>query len=151
MKIVSTIALISINETVIVQMLSFLIFLFLINRFMFRPLRNVMSERDAYIRQMKHEINAAEKDVLDYTRQIEAKKEAVRTEAFDAVREMELSGRKQADEIIFSVREEIAVEREAILKQINAQITSAREETKKEAENLAVDIIERVLERRLAI
>ena len=150
MKIVSTIALISINETVIVQMLSFLIFLFIINRLMFRPLRRVMSERDRYIQKMQDEISGAKEEVLNYTQQIEEQKEAVRAEAFGAVKEMELSGRKQADEIIFSAREEIVAEREATLKKINAQITTARKDTKKEAERLAVDIIERVLKRRLA-
>ena len=39
MQIISNIALISINETLVVQLISFLIFLFIINRIMFRPLR----------------------------------------------------------------------------------------------------------------
>ena len=45
MQIITNIALISINETLIVQLLSFLIFLFIINRVMIRPLRGVMSDR----------------------------------------------------------------------------------------------------------
>jgi len=45
MQIVSNVALISINETMVVQLISFLIFLFVINRVMFRPLRESMHER----------------------------------------------------------------------------------------------------------
>ena len=37
MEIVSKIALITINETLVIQLVSFLIFLFVINRMMFRP------------------------------------------------------------------------------------------------------------------
>ena len=45
MQIISNIALISINETLIVQLISFLIFLFVINRIMFRPLRKTVGPR----------------------------------------------------------------------------------------------------------
>ena len=41
MQIVSVEALLSINETLIFQLLSFLIFLFIIKRMMFRPLRGI--------------------------------------------------------------------------------------------------------------
>ena len=53
MHIISNIALISINETLFVQLLSFLIFLFIINRIMFRPLKRVMNVRVDYIDQIK--------------------------------------------------------------------------------------------------
>ena len=49
MEVVSTIGLITINETVIIELISFLIFLFLINRIMFRPLQDIMGEREAHI------------------------------------------------------------------------------------------------------
>ena len=54
MHIVSNIALISINETLIIQLVSFLIFLFLINRIMFRPLSHVMVERENHLTRFPH-------------------------------------------------------------------------------------------------
>ena len=53
MQIVSNVALISINETFLVQLISFLIFLFIINRVMIRPLRGVMREREEYVEKLK--------------------------------------------------------------------------------------------------
>ena len=61
MQIISNIALISINETVIIQVISFLIFLYIINRIMFRPLRNVMADRENHIKMLQQDIVAAEK------------------------------------------------------------------------------------------
>ena len=49
MEIISNIALITINETLIAQLLAFLIFMFVINRLMFKPLQGVMTERQGYI------------------------------------------------------------------------------------------------------
>ena len=150
MQIVSNIALISINETVIVQLISFLIFLFIINRLMFRPLRKVMRERDDYIKRMRHEIVDSEKELTRYTRQIEKRKEEVKTQAFEATKELETHGRIKANEMIRAAETEIATLRDNALKEINVQIAEARKETKAQAEKLTVSIMERVLERRLA-
>jgi F-type H+-transporting ATPase subunit b len=53
MEIISNIALITINATLFHQLVAFLIFLFIINRIMFRPLRSVMAERDDMIEKIK--------------------------------------------------------------------------------------------------
>ena len=49
MQIVTTISLISINETTIVQIVSFLILVFILNRVMIRPLWKTIAERNQYI------------------------------------------------------------------------------------------------------
>lgn len=149
MQIVSNIALISINETLIVQLISFLIFLFLINRLMFRPLRRVMGERDNYIEKIRQEILTAEKDLENYARQIETEKEAVRVEAFQATRELENEGRQLADEIILKSGKEILALREEALKDLQIQMETAKKEIRTETDTLAVNIMEKVLDRRL--
>ena len=63
MEIINTIALISINETLIVQLLSFLVFLFLINRVMIRPLRSVIDEREDFVTRVRKEIEDAIKNI----------------------------------------------------------------------------------------
>ncbi len=150
MQIINTTALISINETLFVQLISFLIFLFIINRMMFRPLRKVMNEREDYIDRIQQEISAAGDKVADFEQELEAQKEAVITEAFKSTKVLEASGRTSADEIISSATVEITTMREAALKDVDLKITEARKGLKKESEKLAVGIIEKVLERRLA-
>ena len=149
MQIVSNIALISINETLIVQLISFLIFLFVINRLMFRPLRRVMGERDAFIEQMRRDISDTQKEVLDYSRRVDEERNAIRAEAFSLNKQLENEGREIAEQIIGSVEKEIAGLREAEMKQINLQIQAVREETLAQSEKLALAMMERILERRL--
>ena len=69
MEIISNIALISINETLIVQVVGFLVFLFVINRIMFRPLQSVMSDREIHIERVKRDIVEAQEDVASITSQ----------------------------------------------------------------------------------
>ena len=149
MQVVSNIALISINETLFVQLISFLIFLFIINRLMFRPLRKVMDDRDTYIEEVRQGIVQSGQDLVNYTRQIEEKKEAIRAEAFDSTKEMDRDGRHQAEGIITVAEEEISALREKAMQEIDIQISVAKQEVKKEAVHLAVGIMEKILERRL--
>lgn len=147
MQIISNVALISINETLILQIISFLIFLFIINRIMFRPLRKVMNERESYIENIQKDIVAAENQLEDLTNQVQAQERAVRNEAFEQKEQLEASGSQQAAEIFASTREEINTLRAEAQKEVDARISAARKHVQKESESLAKNIIETVLYR----
>jgi F-type H+-transporting ATPase subunit b len=147
MEIISTVALININETLIFQVISFLIFLFIINRIMFRPLRKVMNERETYIENVQQDIVAAEIQFEDLTNQIQAQENDVRDEAFTQKEQLEAAGSQQAAEIMASTRKEINALRAEAQKEVDARISAARKHVQKESEDLARHIIERVLYR----
>ena len=149
MQIISNIALISINETLLVQLLSFLIFLFIINRMMFRPLQNVRSERTNYMDKIKMDTRDAAKELETLTDQLKAQESTVRTQALGLKQEIEASGSMQAAEIIASAREQIETLKETAELEVEAQISEARKHIQKESETLAVNIMETLLERRL--
>jgi F-type H+-transporting ATPase subunit b len=149
MHIISNVALIGINETLILQVISFLIFLFIINRIMFRPLRRVMNERDTYIENIQKDIVAAESRFEDLTNQIQAQEKAVRNEAFEQRDSLEAAGSQQAAEILASTRKEVTALKEKAQKEVDAQISAARKHVLKESEDLAKTVIEAVLYRSL--
>lgn len=148
MEIISSIALISINETLIVQVISFLIFLFLINRLMFRPLRNVMTDREIYIDRVKLDIDQARKEIETLSAQIREQEAEVRKEAFDLKKQREEMGNQQAKEIFAGVRREIADTSTRVQADIDAKISEARQSLQQESEILAVRIIDKILDRR---
>ena len=148
MEIISNIALISINETLIVQVISFLIFLYLINRIMFRPLRNVMADRDIYIERVKLDIDQAQKKIESLTSQIQEHEADVKKEAFALKEQREAIGNQQAEEIFAAVRQEIADTSAKVQKDIDIQIIEARQSLQKESEALAISIIDKILDRR---
>ena len=148
MQIISNIALLSINETLIVQLLSFLIFLFIINRVMFRPLRSTMDEREDYLKKINNEIVDAKDELETIARRIEAHESAVKLEAFGLKDKLEESGNREAAEIIASAREEIAGLKQNAASQIDLQISDARDHLKRESEALSMNIMEKILDRR---
>jgi F-type H+-transporting ATPase subunit b len=149
MEIISTVALISINETLIFQVISFLIFLFIINRILFRPLRRTMADRDIYIENIQKDIIEAQSQVKDLTKQIQKQEKAIRNEAFEQQAKLEAAGSQQAEELLASVRKEVNASKEQARINIEAQISAARKHIQKESEDLAKNIMEKVLHRRL--
>ena len=148
MEIISNIALISINETLIVQVIGFLIFLFVINRVMFRPLRNVMSDRDIHIERVQRDISQAQKEVVSITSQIQEQEAATRKEALELKDDLESDGSQQAKEIFESVKKEIVVSSQKIQQEIAVRISEERQALEKESKALALNIIEKILGRR---
>jgi len=150
MEIISNIALISINETLIVQVISFLIFLFIINRIMFRPLGSVMRKRSEYMEGLKQHVMDAEKEVARLTDELGEKEAAARQEALEQKKELESFGTGQADEVYASVRNEILQLKNQAAKDVKDQINRARESLQAESKTLAKGIMEKVLNRRVS-
>ena len=149
MQIISNIALISINETVIVQVISFLIFLYIMNRIMFRPLRNVMADRENHIEMLQQDIDAAEKKFDILTDQIREQESAVKQEAFVQKDKLEEAGGKLADEIFAATRKEMAEVKAKAQKEVDDQVLEAKKYFKKEADSLALAVMEKILNRKV--
>jgi len=148
MDIVSNTALITINETLIVQVVGFLVFLFVINRIMFRPLRNAMADRDMHIERVKRDITQAQNDLASFRGQIRAQEAAARQEALAIKNDLEAAGGQQAKEIFKSVNEQIAAESKQIQIEIETRIAEERKAVQKESQDLASGIVAKILDRR---
>lgn len=149
MEIVSADGLITINATMIVQVISFLIFLYIINRVMFRPLRKVMAERNAHIEKIKADTSEAQGRFESINRQIKAQEDQARRAAFQLEEGLEAQGSQEASGILSAAKKEIAEANEKARNEVNAMLAAAREDIRKESEVLATNIIETILERRL--
>ncbi len=149
MDIISNIALISINETLLVQLISFLIFLFIINRIMFRPINETIRERYAYIDKKQAALVDAEKELNDLQTRIRESELAVKKESFEYSRALEESGAREAGSIMADAREEITAMKKENEDKVKALLDDARQHLNKESQLLAQTIIGKVLNRKL--
>ena len=149
MQIISNIALISINETLVVQLISFLIFLFIINRIMFRPLRRIMIERENHMEKINLDIVDAGKSLDRITDQIRQKKTMVQNEAFDLSKKIREQGIQKSAKMLSAARAETSKLQSDARIDADTQLARARKKLDAESEVLAVSIMEKVLERRL--
>ena len=150
MQIISNIALITINETMIVQLISFLIFLFIINRIMFRPLNKVMKDRVDYMEDHRQDIINAEKEIVHLTDQLAEKESAARQEALSLKKDVEGQAVNKASGIQQTVRNEGSDLKNKNFEEVKAKITEARQHLQAEADALVIGMMEKVLNRRLS-
>jgi len=150
MQIVSNIALISINETLFAQLISFLIFLFIINRIMFRPLKTTMTERDNFIQGLDQGIKDTENEVENILTDLRQREKVVKIEAYNISAKLEHEGSETAESIHLKAVSAIAELRHKTEKQVEAQLKEAQKRLEAESEYLAVHIMEKVLNRRLS-
>ena len=114
MQIVSNVALISINETFLVQLVSFLIFLFILNRIMIRPLRDVMRQRQVKVADIQQETVDAQAQMEESLRQIRQDEARMREAANQLRAKLEEEGSRQARWIVDAARSEVdSLRREA--------------------------------------
>ena len=149
MQIISNVALISINETLLFQLISFLIFLFIINRVMFRPLRETMREREDYINKVNQDIQDAKEELESVIEQTKMEEDVVRQAAFKVSETLEKSANEEAVDIMNAARAEIAELSAQSNRAVDIQLAEARKSIEKEAETLALNVMEKVLERKV--
>ena len=134
MNIISNIALITINETLFVQLLSFLIFLFIINRIMLRPIKSTMTERDDYMAKMRNDVVNAAAELESLTKKLQAKERKTKKEAFGVQNDLEELGNQESDKILKSTLEEIELIKDEYKARIDAQVLEARKYLQQEAQ-----------------
>jgi F-type H+-transporting ATPase subunit b len=148
MEIVAQTELVSINATMIVQVLSFLIFMFLIRRVMLRPLRDTMESRSADLKRLQKEIKAQESRLAELTSKMQQETAAVRTAAFVESEKLEAAGKLEAGGILDQARAQIEAQQRQASEDIHQRIATVQQELAKDTESLAATIIAKVLERR---
>ena len=149
MEVVETIALITINATVVFQLLSFLLFLFIIHRIMIRPLDRVMQERQFFLLRLNEEIEEAGEEYDQIREQIRSRELEARDTAQKIRDEIEAVGQKAAMDMIARTKEEINAMKSAAQKETADKLDVALTEAKKEAGAVADRMIALLLDRKV--
>jgi len=150
MNIESNIALISINETLFIQLICFLIFMVIMNKIMFRPLNKVIDDRTSYLAEMNKEVIDTKQKLADITADLQKQEFQVKTEAFCLQNDLLEDGSQTANQINKDAMSKIREIRKKAELEAEAKMTEARKSIKQDSEALAINVMEKVLNRRLA-
>jgi F-type H+-transporting ATPase subunit b len=138
---------ISINATLILQLISFLVLLLILNRIFIRPVKRLMEERQAHAQSQREEADRLQDQAVqgesDYRRQ--------RHEAVHAVGEDLSRIRSEVEEEAMALLDHTRDEAEALTRrlarEVEVQVDQARRELQAEIQVLARQMAERVLAR----
>lgn len=150
MEVIQTNALISINATFVVQLVSFLIFMVIMNRVMFQPLRNIEAQRKFRMRKLKEEIDSANEELAAIETDLAQRKHLIRQEAREVNQALEEAAGKQIAALFNETRAKSAEMRRSAEQRIHEQLEAAREQVAGETRQLSNQIMQKILQRRLS-
>lgn len=149
MEIVNATALITINETFFVQLISFLVFLYILNKIMVRPLIDTIDRRKGYFSDIKTDIEKAKSDIVNLNRELDKERSQILKEADAVNRRLDAEADHSASEQIASAVSQIAQLRQETDATVKAQLKAVRAQLAEEVDALTTTIMEKVLHRRL--
>jgi F-type H+-transporting ATPase subunit b len=139
---------ISINATLVVQVIQFLILVFILNRLMFRPILKLIKERSEHIESTKNEIESIELETRRVKEEYFAREADARKDATQERSRVKNAGMAKAEEFINDSRKEVSAIRAEADKEAEEVVKKTRPLLRGEAEALAEEIMERVIGRR---
>jgi F-type H+-transporting ATPase subunit b len=150
MEIISTTGLITINATFFVQLITFLILMWIINRIMFQPLLGAMQQRSGHLNQLRKEIGESEAKLEKFNSDLRKEKHKIREAAFAVNDDLEKRAEQEAGDIFKAAQQEIDQLRENAERAVARQIQEAKQYFETETQRLSTIMIERLLHRRIS-
>jgi F-type H+-transporting ATPase subunit b len=141
---------ISINATLLAQVIHFLILMFILNRLMFQPLLKLIRERKEYTEETSNRIKSLEKDTERLRQEFIFKENDARKNATAERAEYRGVGIIEGSELIEESRKEVAAIKTKADREIEAEFNKTQSLLHDEAEALAGDITEMVVGRRIS-
>ena len=140
---------ISINATLLIQLIHFLLLLFIMNRLMLQPLLKVIQEREAYTVNTKSEIKDIEVKIGQLKEQFIAKENDARKDAARERTDITNVGLNEADGFLNKSREEVSVIRQQAEKEVEAEVSKTQPLLADQASSLVSGIMEKIIGRRI--
>lgn len=140
---------INIDLAFVVQIVNFLIALFILNLFLYKPIRKVLADRAAEIAGAREKTEQVDANVQQKVAAYEARMREVKAQAAAERAAMKKAAEAEEQGILEKARTEASASVSAIRSKIAAESVSARELLQKQAAMLSSDICEKVLGRTL--
>lgn len=138
---------ISINATLVIQVIHFLILTFILNRLMFRPILKLIKERTDYVEKTRNEIKNIEYATSRLKKEFFSRKDDARKNATRERAQIKSTGITKTEELLNDSRKEVVSIREEADKEAEKEVKKTQPLLRNEAMLLADEIIERVIGR----
>ena len=141
---------ISINATLFLQIIHFLILLFILNRILLKPIMEVVDKRRLHIEDEEKLLNNLEAETRELVDKCTSIEREARKKALEESSLLRKEANDAAEEFYDVARNEIAGIRDQADKEIESKIDEARQGIKDFASELAGELTEKVIGRRFA-
>ena len=141
---------ISINATLFLQILHFLILMFILDRLMFRPIMRVIKDRDKHIQNENEQLNNLKGETEELIARCLSLERNAKREASAESSNIKKEAIGVTERIFSDTREEVAAIRDEADREIESKLKEARKSLQDEAFILAEDLMQKLIGRRSA-
>lgn len=133
--------------TLVIQMINFLVLLFVLNKILFRPIRNIIKERNQIVEDFNSDIASLTGQAQESVDRFEEKILEARKKGMDRVQAMKEEGEEAEAQLIAATSEDVRSKVEETRKQVKADIQAARDKLQEQVQAFSVAMTEKILER----
>lgn len=137
--------LLSLDGTLVVQIVNFVVFLLILNAIFLKPVGKAIAERRAYINGIAADIEQFETDIKSLRAQAEEARAAARREADAALAQARSEAQKTASALLAERAEEAAAIAHQAQATVQLELAQARSHEKELVDQLARTMLERAL------
>ena len=141
---------IEIDQSLIIQIVNFIIFLFILNYLIFKPIVRIIEERRERIEGTMEKAQVIEADVQEKLEACETRVQEAKTQAASEKERLRRGAEDLSKEIVEKARTELARDLPIIRKQIANEADRVRHELERKTHDIARDIACRVLGRKIS-
>ncbi len=137
--------LITINATLPLQILHFIILMFILNRILFRPTMKVIDDRRLFINQKNQELERIKKEIEELkSKFLRMEEEAKRKASYERAQIRE-EGIKEAEKILQESRNQVSLIKQEAEKKIEEELKKVRPLLAKQAKTVAEEIMQKIV------
>ncbi|MDD3581202.1 MAG: ATP synthase F0 subunit B [Desulfobacca sp.] len=141
---------IELNWTLYVQIINFLLLVFVLNQVLFRPIRGALRDRQARIMGFEGDIASLTENHQQVEGSIQAELTAARKSGFEKREMIKKEGSDAESSLLERVKKEADAEWEQMEKKIKEDMAKAREALKPQAQSFALELAAKILGRAMA-
>ena len=141
---------INVNATIIHQIILFLVFIFILNRLLFRPIMKIISDRLQQIEDRKKQLANLKEETEELVNKCISLERDARKEAGENSSQLKREANEIAEKIFSDTRDEVSDIKAAAEKEMETKLKEAQKSLSNEAEKLAEELTMKVIGRRFA-
>jgi F-type H+-transporting ATPase subunit b len=138
---------VSIDSTLFIQIVNFLLLIFILNLLLYKPILRIMDERKKRLQASEDEIKSLHQIIEQKTKDYEEKIRLAKIEAMNQRNVIQKQGAEEGQKVIEQAREEISRMAEEFKEKLAKEMDGARQILTGQSKAISREIVEKVLGR----
>jgi F-type H+-transporting ATPase subunit b len=140
---------VEINYSLLIQMANFLVFLFLMNLVLYRPIRRIVAERKRFIQDRQEGIEKIEGLARAGLQDYDSRLKDARGLGVAKIQELKAAGYEQEKELLKQASEETAGKVQSLRAKIQKDVSAARKDLKQQVKAFSGELAQKILGRKV--